>query len=94
MWWDDAPVVKRGTWLYDGTVLCEVRIVQHHLLYGSGDYEDPPEIADDREVTCYYVLFHTPVGEPPWVGGGAGLSVEEAMSLAERKLGQGLKWLD
>jgi len=65
----DAPIVKRGCWLYDGVVPCEVRIVRHDILYGSGDYEDPPEFADDREVECYYLLFHTPVGEPEWVGG-------------------------
>ena len=94
MFADNAPIVKRGRWLYDGVVPCDVRIIRHNVLYGSGDYEDPPEIADDREVECYYVEFHTPVGKPDWVGGGAALSVAEAVSIAESKLGATLKWID
>jgi len=87
-----APPVQSGTWLYAGTVPCEVRIVRHHMLCGSGDYEDPPDVADDREVECFYVLFHTPAGQPQWVGGGAALSLAEAVSLAEKKLGSTITW--
>jgi hypothetical protein len=87
-----AEPVKRGTWLYAGSVPCEVRIVRHHTLYGSGDHEDPPEIANDREVECFYGLFHTPAGDPPWVSGGAALTLSEAKGMAEAKLGAGLKW--
>ena len=87
-----SPPVQFGTWLYAGSVPCEVKIVRHHTLYGSGDYEDPPEIADDREVECFYILFHTPVGHPQWVGGGAALSLAEAVSVAENKLGSTVTW--
>jgi hypothetical protein len=83
---------KSGTWLYAGSILCEVRIVRHHTLYGSGDYEDPPEVSEDREVECFYLLFHTPVGLPCWVGGGAALTLAEALSLAESKLGGSVVW--
>ena len=87
-----ATPERVGTWLYGGNVACEVRIVRHHTLYGSGDYEDPPEIAEDKELECFYLLFHTPTGSPEWVGGGAALSVREAMVLAEEKLGPTLVW--
>ncbi len=83
---------KTGTWLYADNVLCEVRIVRRHTLYGSGDYEDPPEIAEDRAVECFYLLFRTPTGQPEWVGGGAALSLAEAELLAESKLGPSLVW--
>jgi hypothetical protein len=89
---ETAPIVKRGHWLYDDAVTCEVRIVSHHVLYGTGDHEDPPEIREDREVECYYLLFHTPAGKPEWGGGGGFLSLEQAVLVAESQLGPTLKW--
>ena len=86
------PPVKRGTWLYDGRIPCEVRIVRHHKLYGSGDCEDDPSISDDREVECFYVLYQTPIGSPQWVGGGAALQLVEAVCTAEEKLNGGVVW--
>jgi hypothetical protein len=87
-----AEAVKRGTWLYAGNIPCEVRIVRHHTLYGSGDYEDPPEIAEEREVECFYIFYHTPAGEPTWVGRGAALTLSDAVAKAEKILGAGLTW--
>lgn len=89
---EGANPVMRGTWLYAGSIPCEVRIVRHHILYGTGDYEDPLEIANDREVECFYILYHTPVGEPSWVGGGAALSLEDAIAAAEAILVGGVSW--
>lgn len=45
--------VKRGTFLYDGTVTCDVRIVRTEMRYGSGDHDDPPEIRDDQPEPCF-----------------------------------------
>ena len=84
--------VKTGSWLYDGRIPCEVRIVPHNIWYGSGDYEDPPDVANDREIPCFYILFHTPVGEPQWAGGGAALTLPEAVAIVERKLGNAVTW--
>ncbi len=50
-------VVMEGTFLYDGKVECDLRIVRSAVRYGSGDYEDPPEIADDTEKTTFYIQF-------------------------------------
>ena len=86
-----APLIT-GTWRYAGSIPCEVRIVRHNTLYGSGDDEDSPQIANDREVECFYILYQTPVGEPPWVGGGVALSVDEAVALVESTLGDGIAW--
>lgn len=89
---ESAEPEKIGTWLHGGSIPCEVRVVRHHTLYGSGDYDDPPEVVEDRAVECFYVLFHTPAGEPEWVCGGAALSLNEAMALAQRRLGHTLVW--
>jgi hypothetical protein len=86
------PPVMRGTWLYAGRVPCEVRIVRHRTLYGSGDHEDEPSISEDREVECFYVLYQTPVGLPQWVGGGVAPHLIEAVSIAEEKLSGGVAW--
>jgi len=85
--------VKIGTWLYGGSVPCEIRIVRHNVLYGSGDYEDEPSIREDQKVECFYILFHTPVGDPPWVGGGVARTLDAAILLAEGKTVGGIKWI-
>jgi hypothetical protein len=88
------PCVKHGLWFYAGVSTCEVRIVRHHTLYGTHDAEDPPEIATDREVECYYVRFEGPPGHTPWHDGGVALSLREAVFLAERRLGPAVSWAD
>jgi len=55
-----AKVIKRGICLYDNAVEYEVVIVESNILYGSGDYEDLPDIANDKEVKCYYGCFDSP----------------------------------
>jgi hypothetical protein len=89
---DLLPCVKQGLWFHAGVTACHVRIVRHHTLYGTGDAEDPPEIAADREVECYYVRFDMPREETAWQDGGAALSLREAVFLAERRLGPVLSW--
>lgn len=91
---DELPAVKRGLWLYAGTTPCEVRIVRHDVLFGTGDPDDPPELAADRSLECFYVRYHTPAAAPAWLDGGAALSLREAMFLAERKLGPVVSWQD
>jgi hypothetical protein len=91
---EQVPPIKWGTWLYAGSIPCEVRIVKHHTFYGTGDYEDSPEIAEDQNVECFYILYQTPVGEPPWVRGGAALTLLESVAQAEAALGSGLCWND
>jgi hypothetical protein len=103
---DRLPCVKQGLWLHGGVTTCHVRIVRHHLLYGSHDAEDPPELADDRPMECYYVRYDMPAwqarrpGRPgreapaTWHDGGAALSLREAVFLAQRKLGPVISWND
>lgn len=93
--WVDAPVIRRGIWLYDGVVRCEVRIIRQSTFYGSGDYEDPPGIADDRECECFGLLFETTTGESPrFVGGGQFETLEGAIRRAEELFVGGVEWYD
>ena len=40
MFSEGGEVVKQGTWLYAGEIVCELRILRRGWNYGSGDYED------------------------------------------------------
>ncbi|OJV62808.1 MAG: hypothetical protein BGO41_09320 [Clostridiales bacterium 38-18] len=53
--------VLEGTWKYDNAKLCNLRIVKENTIYGTGDYEDPPEIREDIELECYYVEYESMV---------------------------------
>ena len=75
---DDATVVKRGWWLYAGTIRCDVHIVERDFFPGTGDYEDPPEIGDDRDIICYELRYEIPGYPPKYAGGGSYLTIEEA----------------
>ena len=91
---DRLPCVKQGLWFRAGVTACHVRIVRHHVLFGSGEPDDPPELARDREQDCYYIRFDLPHAEPAWQDGGAALSLREAVFMAERRLGPLVCWND
>jgi hypothetical protein len=86
------PVVE-GTWLYAGSVPTAVRMLESDVAFGSGDYEDEPEGAEDKPGLCFYVQW-----DP--AGGGSGgsvtgpfSSVDEAKAHVDRTAG-GVQWDD
>lgn len=56
---ENLPTVRSGYWLYDGTVRLPVRIVQSQLRYGTGDYEDEPQVREDVVGKCFYLVYTT-----------------------------------
>jgi hypothetical protein len=54
--------VQRGTWLYDGTVKCQVEVWRRSLRPGTGDPEDEPTWRDDQVGEWYEVYYHAPPG--------------------------------
>jgi len=91
---ESPPVVRRGTWSYDG-VDREVRIVVAPFYIGSGDHEDEPAIAGDRDeetfVVEYQTLNHAVV---EFAGGGQFRSLQEAMRSVESRLVGRIRWHD
>ncbi len=90
-------VVKRGTFLYGGTVECDVCVVLSPVRHGSGDDQDPPEIANDIKVDTYYLYFGSTTERKHFNAGGGGFpSLGEAMAAAERAPGIGttIRWSD
>jgi hypothetical protein len=82
----------QGTFLYDGTVVCDVRVVQTEVCYGSGDYEDTPEVAEDRPGTCFYIEYGSTTQRGEYGGGGGGYrALNEAMDEAEKQVGR-IEW--
>jgi hypothetical protein len=91
---DHLPAVKQGLWFYGGLTACPVRIVQHDLLCGTHDPEDPSELAADRVADCFYIRYQPPGPHQNWHDGGVALSLREALFLAQRKLGPVVQWAD
>jgi hypothetical protein len=88
-------VVARGTFLYDDIVECDICIVYSPVRYGSGDYEDAPDVRDDIEVDTYYLWFGSTTERDRFnAGGGEFCSLEEAKSNAEGRPGFGgsVRW--
>ena len=83
-------VVKTGTYLYDGQIACDVRIVYSPTRYGSDDPLDPPEEDGQRE--SYYLQYGGTEHRGAFVGGGGCFdSLEEAMQHAAETM-QNLAW--
>ena len=77
----EGEIVKVGTWMYDDTVLCVVRIIRADVLQGSGDYEDPPEVRDDCPGEFFHVVFEST--EAHQAHGGVYHSLENAVQHVE-----------
>ena len=91
----DAEVIKQGTWIYAGEVVCDIRIVKHDWCYGSGDYEDDPEVRDDRQGEFYYVQYGSTTRRGEFTGlGQCCSSMEEALNEAGAKTNGTVKWND
>lgn len=91
---DQQHAVKNGHWYAGGLTPCPVRIVHHHVLFGTHDPDDPAEIAQDVSTDCFYIRYHPPGAHEHWRDGGVALTLREAVFLAERKLGPGVQWDD
>lgn len=88
-------VALTGTYLYDGVVECDVRIIHSTITPGSGDHEDPPERRDDRNEECYYVQYGSITQRGNFnAGGGGGATLEAAIKVAESVPGIGptMRW--
>ncbi len=72
--------MRTGTWLYDGIAESRVEIWRRSRKPGSGDYEDPPEAADDQVGEWYEVQFEPAGGgRIGQAGGGYYPTLEEAL---------------
>lgn len=88
----NEKLVAVGKWLYDDTIECVIQIVQRNIAYGSGDYEDPVEIRENREGEFYYLKFFNPANPGRHSSeSGACDSIELAKNVA-RQTCPGIVW--
>lgn len=90
---NDWIIIKQGTWLYAGEVVCDIRILKHGWFYGSGDYEDEEGVREDRPGEYYYIEYSA-AGERGVYRGphGGYASLEEALWEAAVSTHQTVRW--
>lgn len=86
-------IIKAGTYLYGDTKTCNLRIVKSHMYYGTGDYEDIPEIRNDKEIDCYYIGYESIMEPNKWSYSFGGYTVSDAMKNAE-KVTPSINWIN
>jgi hypothetical protein len=72
-------VVKRGSFLYDGSARCDVQIIQTNFRPGSADDEAPIEDAYGE----FYEIRYSWPGQSSRAGGGYRDSLIEAIAAVE-----------
>ena len=77
-------VVKRGSFLYDGSARCDVEIVQTDFRPGCADVEAPVEDAYGE----FYEIRYLWPGQPSRAGGGYRDSLAEAIASVEATVKQ------
>ena len=90
----DQRVVAEGTFLYDGLVECDIRIVFGPICYSCGEFNEESHLNDDVVRETYYVDFATTERGVFNAGGGAYSSLEEAMAHTQARPGFGssVRW--
>jgi len=88
-----GKTIRQGSFLYDGFHPTEVRIVLSATRYGTGDYEDPPEISDDVQIATYYVEYGSTSEKGVFHAGGGGFeTAEDAATAVAAAVGESLVW--
>ena len=91
---NEVPV-RQGTFLYDGRIECDVRVVRSVVRYGTGDHQDEPKVGDDQLLDTYYVWYGSTTERGVFTsGGGAYASEAEAVAAIEAATGIGptVRW--
>ena len=88
--YENLTTVKRGYWLYAGNLRVPFRIVVSPTTYGTGDYQDAPDVREDQDVPCFYILYQTYDGQE--VGGGGHASLQAAKEHAKKLQGDSILW--
>lgn len=91
---DDLPVVREAVWLYDGSVPVRVKVLKSPETFGTGDYEDPPDVAENAPIECFFVVYES-AGSPGAFNNGITniATLEEAVAVVEARF-PGVKWMD
>jgi len=83
-----SKIVKRGICLYAGVKKYSIYLCKEDTLYGTGDYEDASQTANDQDIECYAIYFSDLLDENK-INASAGQyeSFEKAVEAAESSEG-------
>jgi len=85
-------LVDIGHWLYGGSARCIVHLVHRNVAYGSGDYQDPIDIRDDRAGKFYYLKFFDPDNPENVISRSGAFDSETLAREAASEMCPDLKW--
>ena len=87
-------MIKKGIYTYAGVTEYFVYICEENVFYGTGDHEDIPEVANDKEMRCYAV-YYSDIRDKNVISASAGQfeSYENAVKIVESDEGF-LRWID
>ena len=85
---------KKGIGIYGGTTNYDIYICAGDTFYGTGDYEDDPQIANDKKGLCFTVYF-SDILDSDRINASAGQyeSYDKAMEAAENTAGF-IRWIE
>lgn len=90
---DYADVISKAELLYSGERTYNAVIIKKDFMPGTGDYEDPDEIQNDKICECYLVLYEDLINPDNYVSGAYHLTLEEAKTSIEHTAGF-QKWIE
>ena len=76
--------------MYDEKIQCRVEIQFSDTYYGTGDHEDPPEVANDHKGNWFVVSYASPtdprICPPAWKYQSGCPTLDEEISESEKML--------
>ena len=90
---DYANVIGKAELLYSGERTYNAVIIKKDFIPGTGDYEDPDEIQNDKICECYLVLYEDLINTDNYISGAYHLTLEEAKTSIEQTVGF-QKWIE
>ena len=90
---DDLPILAEAEWSRDGSAPMRLRVHSSPMYYGTGDFEDPTDIAEERPGDFYIVTQELADSPGRFADVGPNLaSIEEVLDLVARRF-PGARWL-
>lgn len=90
---ENKEIIKKGTFLYAGSVVTDIQIVKTNVRYGTGDHEDEPEYRDDIEGEFYNIEFGSTTERGKFVSGSLShKSLNDAVLEAEKATNHTVTW--
>ena len=90
---DDLPILAEAEWSHAGSAPIRIRVHSSPMYYGTGDFEDPADIAEERPGE-FYIVTHEVAGSPGrFVNVEPNLaSIEDVLQAVETTF-PGARWL-